>query len=351
MTPGIRQEKVTLHFREQVTCEASLGDALSVRAAAEATGCDWLKCWTSAVWLKCWTSAVWLKCWTSAVWLKCWTSAVWLKCWTSAVWLKCWTSAGVHFLLPDQGYARTWPRCWSDMNFHPKTHSGVVLLVFWTKTLIQYSFSSQGSLSFLFLEATTLFSLSSRCWHLFTVFSVCSLNCCSVSLVCVVHTAVQWSSVQVTCFVHSVVVLKWLFFFPFLFSFYNVVVWKWCVLFTVPSSTQTTVTVQLCANDMLCSRCSCVQMTCFVHTVIVCKWHALFTLQLCANDMLCSHCSCVQVIFFFHTAVVCKWHVLFTMQYSEVVCKWRVLFTPQHREVMCKWHVLFTPQYSEVMYR
>ena len=42
MTPGIRQEKVTLHFRGQITCEASLGDALSVRAAAEATGCDWL---------------------------------------------------------------------------------------------------------------------------------------------------------------------------------------------------------------------------------------------------------------------------------------------------------------------
>ena len=154
MTPGIRQENVTLHFRGQITCETSLGDALSVRAAAEATGCDWLKCWTSAVWL------------------------------------NCWTSPSVHFLLPDQGYARIWPRCWSDTNFHPKTHSGVVLLVFWTKTLIQFSFSSQGSLSFLFFEATMLFSLSSRCWHLFTVFSVCSLNCCSVSLVCVVHTAI-----------------------------------------------------------------------------------------------------------------------------------------------------------------
>ena len=211
LAPGIRQEKVALHFRGQIARETSLGDALSVRAAAEATGCDWLECWTSA---------------------------------------------GVHFLLPDQGYARTWPGCWADMNFLPKTHSVVLLLVFWTKTLIQYSFSSQGSLSFLFFEATTLFSLSSRCCHLFTAFSVCSLNCCSVSLVCVVHTAVQWSSVQVTCFVHSVVVLKWLFFFfPFFFFFLQ---------------------------------CSCVKVTCFVHSTkqhadychsaVVCKWHALFTL-------------------------------------------------------------------------
>ena len=113
--------------------------------------------------------------------------------------------------------------------------------------------------------------------------------------------------------------------------------WKWPVLFTVPSSTQTTVTVQLCANDMLCSHCSCVQVTCFVHNVV--QWSRV---QVTCFVHTTVQWNRVQVTCFVHTTaqwsrvhVTCFVHTTVQWSHVQVTCFVHTTVQWSHVQVMC----------------